>query len=740
MATFLYRLGRFSFRRRRLVLMLWIAVLAAVGIGAASVSASTSDAFAIPGTQSQKALDLLEKEFPQASADGATARVVFEAPDGRKLTSAAEKSEIESLVTELKSASQVASVTDPYTGGTVSKDGTIAYAQVTYSVAQADVSDAARTDLEDIAAQGEKAGLAVSMGGTALNEQTEQSATELIGIAIAAVAMVITFGSLVAAGLPLLTALFGIIAAISAITVVSSFVDLSSSTSTLALMLGLAVAIDYALFIVSRYRGELKEGHEPEEAAGRALGTAGSAVVFAGLTVVIALAGLSVIGIRMLTDIGVGAAFAVVVAVVIALTLLPAMLGFAGTRITAGKLKTRRRRAEERGEGEALGVRWARFVLRNPVKVLAVSVAGLLLLAIPALSLQLGMPTDATATPDSTQRTAYDTITDGFGPGYNGPLTVVVDARTSDDPKAAADDAVTLLDGLPDVASVSPATFNESGDVALIRAVPGSSPSGQETVDLVTDIRDRGAALRDETGAELMVTGTTALNIDISKKLSDALLPYLCVVVGLALVLLMLVFRSILVPVKAAAGFLLSVLATLGVVVAVFQWGWLADVFGVDQTGPIVSVLPIFMVGVVFGLAMDYQVFLVTRMREEYVHGADPKEAVIAGFRHGARVVTAAAVIMISVFAGFLFSDTALIKSIGLGLASAVLFDAFVVRMTIVPAVMALLGRRAWSLPGRLDRLLPNVDVEGERLRQRLEKAKDIEGSEDPQPVPSGRG
>lgn len=738
MATFLYRLGRFSFRRRRLVLMLWIAVLAAVGIGAASVSASTSDAFAIPGTQSQKALDLLEKEFPQASADGATARVVFEAPDGRKLTSAAEKSEIESLVTKLKSASQVASVTDPYTGGTVSEDGTIAYAQVTYSVAQADVSDAARTDLEDIAAQGEKAGLAVSMGGTALNERSEQSATELIGIAIAAVAMVITFGSLVAAGLPLLTALFGIIAAISAITVVSSFVDLSSSTSTLALMLGLAVAIDYALFIVSRYRGELKEGHEPEEAAGRALGTAGSAVVFAGLTVVIALAGLSVIGIRMLTDIGVGAAFAVVVAVVIALTLLPAMLGFAGTRITAGKLKTRRRRAEERGEGEALGVRWARFVLRNPVKVLAVSVAGLLLLAIPALSLQLGMPTDATATPDSTQRTAYDTITDGFGPGYNGPLTVVVDARTSDDPKAAADDAVTLLDGLPDVASVSPATFNESGDVALIRAVPGSSPGGQETVDLVTDIRDRGAALQDKTGAELMVTGTTALNIDISKKLSDALLPYLCVVVGLALVLLMLVFRSILVPVKAAAGFLLSVLATLGVVVAVFQWGWLADLFGVDQTGPIVSVLPIFMVGVVFGLAMDYQVFLVTRMREEYVHGADPKEAVIAGFRHGARVVTAAAVIMISVFAGFLFSDTALIKSIGLGLASAVLFDAFVVRMTIVPAVMALLGRRAWSLPGRLDRLLPNVDVEGERLRQRLE-AKDIEGTEDPQPVPSGR-
>ncbi|MGA5447786.1 MMPL family transporter [Streptomyces umbrinus] len=741
MATFLYRLGRFSFRRRRLVLMLWIAVLAAVGIGAASVSSGTSDTFSIPGTQSQKALDLLEKEFPQASADGATARVVFEAPDGQKLTSAAHKAEVESLVDDLKSASQVASVADPYTGGTVSKDGSVAYAQVTYKVVPDEITDATRAGLEHVAEQGERAGLAVSMGGSAVAEEAHQSTAELIGIVIAALVMVITFGSLVAAGLPLLTALFGVVAAICGITVASSVIGLSSSTSTLALMLGLAVAIDYALFIVSRYRGELKEGHDPEEAAGRALGTAGSAVVFAGLTVVIALAGLSVIGIKILTDIGLGAAFAVVIAVVIALTLLPAMLGFAGTRISAGKLKTRRMRAVERGEREPMGVRWSRFVLRNPVKVLGASVAGLLLLAVPALSLQLGMAGDEMAAPGSTQRIAYDTVTDGFGAGYNGPLTVVVDARGSDDPKAAAQDAVTLLEDLPDVASVSPASFNGTGDVALIRAVPGSSPTSEDTVALVSDIRDRGPALHDDTGAELMVTGTTALNIDISGKLNDALIPYLCVVVGLALILLMLVFRSILVPLKAAAGFLLSVLATLGVVVAVFQWGWFADVFGVDQTGPIVSVLPIFMVGVVFGLAMDYQVFLVTRMREEYVHGAEPKEAVIAGFRHGARVVTAAAVIMISVFAGFLFSDTMLIKSIGLGLAAAVFLDAFVVRMTIVPAVMALLGRRAWALPGQLDRILPNVDVEGEKLRHLLEEDTErTEGEGIPEPVHTGKG
>ncbi|MFC8078573.1 MMPL family transporter [Streptomyces sp. NPDC057307] len=738
MATFLYRLGRFSFRRRRLVLALWIAVLAVVGIGAMGVSSKTTDTFSIPGTQSQRALDLLNEEFAQASADGATARVVFEAPEGRKLTSGAQKAEVKALVAYLGKAHQVKTVADPYTGGTVSEDGTIGYAQVTYAVGDSDVSDRARADLEDIAAQGERAGLAVSMGGSAVVEQAHQSTTELIGILIAAVVLVITFGSLVAAGLPLLTALFGVGLAVLSITLASSVVDLSSNTSTLALMLGLAVAIDYALFIVSRYRGELKEGRTPEEAAGRALGTAGSAVVFAGLTVVIALAGLSVIGIKILTDIGLGAAFAVVVAVVVALTLLPAILGFAGPRIATGKLTSRRMRAVERGEREPMGVRWSRFVLRHPVKVLVTSVAGLLLLATPALSLELGMPGDESATPGSTQRIAYDTIADGFGPGYNGPLSVVVDARGSADPKAAADEAVALLGSLPDVASVSPATFNQAGDVALIRAVPASAPSSEKTVGLVSDIRDRSGDLRDDTGAELMVTGPTALNIDISDKLSDALVPYLCVVVGLALILLMLVFRSVLIPLKAAAGFLLSILATLGVVVAVFQKGWFAGVLGVEQTGPVVSILPIFMIGVVFGLAMDYQVFLVTRMREEYVHGAEPKEAVVAGFRHGARVVTAAAVIMIAVFSGFIFSDTAIIKSMGLGLAAAVLFDAFVVRMTIVPAVMALLGHRAWALPSRLDRLLPDMDVEGEKLRLLLDESS--RGATESERVPIGKG
>ncbi|MFJ3306358.1 MMPL family transporter [Streptomyces sp. NPDC086549] len=736
MATFLYRLGRLAFRRRRLFVMFWIVVLAAVGIGAATVSGETTDGFTLPGTQSQKALDLLRKEFPQASADGATARVVFEAPGGRKLTSGTHRTVIESLVAELKTAPQVANVADPYANHLVSASGSIAYTQVTYKVGEPDISQAARDALDQVVDQGEKAGLAVHLGGNAVQGKAGAGPAELIGVAVAAVTLVITFGSLLAAGLPLLTAVFGVGMAICALTMATAVFDMSSSSSTLALMLGLAVAIDYALFIVSRYRSEIRDGHDPERAAGRALGTAGSAVVFAGLTVVIALAGLSVIGIQNLTTIGLAAAFAVVVAVLIALTLLPAVLGFVGARVMRGGLKTRRLRALERGEGEALGVRWAKFVTRNPVKVLAVSVTAPAVLALPAMSLRLTLPDDSMAAPGSSERIVYDIVTKGFGDGYNGPLTVVVDGRGSDDPKAAARESVALLRGLPDVAAVGTATFNQRGDVAVISAVPKSAPTSQATEDLVSDIRDRGAGLRKDTGADLMVTGLTAVNIDASTKLGAALVPYLAVVVGLALVLLLLVFRSILVPLKAALGFLLSVVATLGVVVAVFQWGWLSDVFGVDQPAPVVSFLPIFMVGVVFGLAMDYEVFLVTRMREAYVHGAGPTEAVVAGFRHSARVVTAAAAIMISVFAGFLLDDVPLIKSMGLGFASAVLFDALVVRMTIVPAVMALLGHRAWALPGWLDRFLPNVDVEGEKLRHLPLDPVGPAADRQPEPVP----
>ncbi|MGC9378448.1 MMPL family transporter [Streptomyces sp. MH13] len=719
MATFLYKLGRLSFRRRHFVALIWVALLTLAGVGAASAPTAGTTSFSIPGTEAQKAFDLLEERFPGTSADGATARVVFKAPSGEKMTDAGNKATVEKTVSELGNGSEVASVADPYTGNAVSEDGTIAYASVKYDVSGMELEDTTKDALEDAAQQARDAGLTVEIGGDALQAVPHTGTTEIIGIAVAAVVLVITFGSLVAAGLPLLTALIGVGIGVASITALASALELGSTTSILAMMIGLAVGIDYALFIVSRYRAELAEGREREEAAGRAVGTAGSAVVFAGLTVVIALVGLAVVNIPMLTKMGVAAAGTVAIAVVIALTMVPALLGYAGRRVKPAGAK----KAKKGGQTEAkpakdnLGTRWARFVVRRPLAVLLLGVVGLGAAAVPAASLELGLPDDGSQPTSTTQRRAYDLLSEGFGPGFNGPLMVVVDAKGSDAPQQVFTDVSDEIEGLDDVMAVTPPAPNKGGDTATITVVPDSKPSSVQTEDLVHAIRDAGAGIKADTGAETLVTGSTAMNIDVSEKLNDALLPYLVLVVGLAFLLLIVVFRSILVPLKAALGFLLSVLAALGAVVAVFQWGWLSGLMGVEETGPVMSMMPIFMVGVVFGLAMDYEVFLVTRMREAYVHGETPHEAVVTGFKHGARVVTAAAVIMMAVFAGFIGSSESMVKMIGFGLAIAVFFDAFVVRMAIVPAVLALLGKKAWWLPKWLDRALPNVDVEGEGLR-----------------------
>ncbi|MEU4271049.1 MMPL family transporter [Streptomyces sp. NPDC026092] len=726
MATFLYKLGRSAFRRRRLVALLWVALLALAGVGAATAPAATSSSFSIPGTEAQKAFDLLEQRFPGGSADGGTARVVFKAPEGQKMTDPANKAKVQDVVAELKSGSdQVASVTDPYTAQAVSKDGSTAYVSVSYKVSGMELTDETRAALEKTGHDAQGQGLTVEIGGDALQTMPETGAGEIVGVVIAGIVLVITFGSLVAAGLPLLTAIIGVGIGVSTITALANVLDLGSTTSTLAMMIGLAVGIDYALFIVSRYRAELAEGREREEAAGRAVGTAGSAVVFAGLTVVIALVGLAVVNIPMLTKMGFAAAGTVVIAVLIALTLIPALLGFAGARVVGRKdrkgLKSDEgsKKADAAGAGDKpnMGTRWARFVIRRPVMVLLVGVLGLGAIALPAASLEMGLPDDGSKPVSATERRAYDMLSDGFGPGFNGPLMVVVDGD-----KAVADSTMETIKGLDGVVAVMPPTPNKAGDTAMITVIPKDRPSSVATEELVHDIR--GA-----TGDNVLVSGQTAMNIDFSQKMNDALVPYLALVVGLAFLLLMVVFRSILVPLKAALGFLLSVVAALGAVVAVFQWGWLGSLFGVEQTGPIMSMMPIFMVGVVFGLAMDYEVFLVTRMREAYVHGERPGEAIVTGFRHSARVVTAAAVIMIAVFSGFIGMTDQMIKMIGFGLAVAVLFDAFVVRMAIVPAVLALLGHKAWWLPKWLDRALPNVDVEGEALVTE----KDVDGPRDGQ-------
>ncbi|MFF2514402.1 MMPL family transporter [Streptomyces sp. NPDC058086] len=725
MATYLYRLGRVSFRKRHWFVLLWAAVLAVAIFGAAKAPAAPTDSMSISGTESQKAFDLLDERFPDSgSSDGATARLVFVAPDGQKITAADNKAAIEHTVSELADGSQVSSALDPFKTHAVSKDGTTAYATINYTEANSELTDATTSSLKDAAQDARDSGLTVEIGGDALQSMEMSSSSELIGVAVAAVVLLITFASVVAAGLSLLTALLGIGTGVAIITALASTIGFSSTTTTLALMLGLAVGIDYALFILSRYRSERAEGRDPEEAAGRAVGTAGSAVVFAGLTVIIALVGLSVVGMSMLTKMGIAAAFTVLVAVLIALTLLPALIGFFPKAVMSRSVRKQAKAGRTPGHGahtpgkEPLSTRWARFVIRRPLGVLMFGVLALGTCAVPALDLELGNPGDESKPTSTTERRGYDALSDAFGPGFNGPLTVVVDAKGSDGPKAAATTIADDLKATDGVVSVSQPAFNKQGDTAVLTVTPSTAPASTETKDLVHTIRDEADGIKSDTGADILVSGNTAVNIDMADKVTSSILPYLALVVGLAFLLLMLVFRSVLVPLKAALGFLLSVCASFGVIVAVFQWGWLADLLGVETVGPISSMMPIFLIGVVFGLAMDYEVFLVTRMREAYVHGERPGQAIITGFRHSGKVVVAAAVIMISVFAGFIGMSESTIKMMGLGLAAAVFFDAFLVRMTIVPALLALLGDKAWWLPRWLQKILPNVDVEGEKLNR----------------------
>lgn len=732
MATFLYRLGRFAFRCRWAVAVSWAMLLILAVFGAATTDEEPVESFDIPGTESSEAMDLLDERFPAMAADGAAGRVVFAAPEGEALTDPGHAHAVESVVGELEQLPGMAHVSDPFEAGTVSPDADVAYAEVAFE--EPILTSEEQAVLLDVAEAGRDAGLIVEVGGDVAEPELDGGELgELAGFAVAALVLVITFGSFVAAGLPLLNAIVGVGITLSAITIATRFFELSEDTSILALMLGLALAIDYALFIAARYRHELAADADRQDAAGRAVGTAGTAVVFAGLTVVIALAGLSVVGIPVLTEMGVAAAFAVAVAVLMALTLLPAMFGFVGRRILGGRIPGLRSRNPEDGD-KTLGLSWARMVTRRPLRVLAVALLAVGTLAVPAMSLHLGMPDDGNHAEDDTRRLAYDLIADGFGPGFNGPLTVVVDADGEGPVDAEMSRVADSLGGLDDVVLAEPAAVDDAGETGIVAVVPQTGPGAQETKNLVGDIRAMFDGDDAGSGAEVFVTGPTAVTIDFSQKVSDALAPYLAVVVGLSFVLMILVFRSILVPLKAALGFLMTMGATFGATVAVFQWGWLGGLLGVEQTGPIISLLPVVLIGVVFGLAMDYQVFLVTRMREEHVHGMAAAPAVVAGFRHSARVVTAAAIIMISVFGAFVFGD-GFIKQISFALAVAIFVDAFIVRMTIVPAILTLLGERAWWLPRWLDRLLPNVDVEGEKLRDRLCRPEHTE----PEPVGADR-
>jgi putative drug exporter of the RND superfamily len=715
MATYLYRLGGWAFDHRRKVLLAWVLVLGLIVFSAASFSGTFSTKFEVPGTESQRAQDLLHEKYP--GAGGASARVVYAAPAGEKLTDPENKAAVMESVAAASKAKDVELAIDPYKAGAISKDGRIGYADVIYPMPADEVDDPARDQLERSAEPAKAAGLDVEFGGGLVTDESE-AGSESAGIMIGFLVLAITLGSLVAAGLPLLTALIGVGIAVGGVTALTGAVELTETAPTLATMLGLAVGIDYALFILSRHRQNMGDGMEPRDAAAHATGTAGSAVVFAGATVVIALVGLLVVNIPFLTVMGLAAAVAVIIAVLIATTLLPALLGFAGKRVARTNRVLTWRPRGRRPERETASVRYARFVTRRPLAVVVVGVVGLAVVALPMLHMKLGLPDGGSKPTDNTERKAYDLLSEGFGPGFNGVLTVVVDGPGV--PKDKQDElakAVTVeLKKFPNVAAVSQPVQNEAGDVTIASVTPTSGPASDGTKDLVDYMRTKADELPERYGIEAYVTGTTALNIDTADTLAAALPKYIGVVVGLALLLLMVVFRSVLVPIKAAAGFLLSIGASMGIVVWVFQDGNLADVFSVAQTGPVVSFLPVLLIGILFGLAMDYEVFLVSRMREAYVRSGDPREAIVTGYGQSGRVVTAAAVIMTGVFAAFLLDPDPVIKSIGLSLAFGVLADAFVVRLTLVPAVMALLGHRAWKLPRGLEKVVPEVDIEGDRL------------------------
>ena len=728
MAWQLFRLGRWSFVHRKIVASIWVFLLVLGGVGASTLSGETSDKFELSGVESTQAFDLIKERSPGASTDGATAQVVFESQDGQRLDTLANKQAIAAALTEVKTK-HVSSVADPFTGGTVSPDGRVAYATISYSEPSVELTATDIDALRAVKDQAERSGLDVAIGGDAIAPEGHLPTAELIGIAVAFIVLAITLGSLVAAGMPLLTAILGVGIGLMGITTLSGFVDLSSVTPILGAMLGLAVGIDYALFIMSRYQHEVRKGRPLEQAAGVAVGTAGSAVVFAGITVVIALAGLSVTGISFLTQMGLGGAVTVVIAVIIALTLLPAILGFAGTKVTGGRLKFLKQRDPESTELPA-GRRWINLVDRFKTPMLVGGILVAAVMSFPVTKMELALPDNSTAPAGSDQRVAFDTISDSFGAGANGPLIVVVDTKDAADPVAAVESITAELESIKtDVASVvapDAATLQQQLDAVqftTITVIPKSGPAAADTKELVNTIRDRTDAVEADTGAHALVTGSTAVGVDISQELLAAFPVYLIVVVGLAIFLLIAVFRSLWVPIKAAAGFVISLGVSLGATVAVFQWGWLNQLLGLDATSPIVFLLPLLLTGILFGLAMDYEVFLVTRMREAYVHGRPAREAVLEGFQHSARVVTAAALIMIGVFVGFTLGDDVIIKTIGFGLTVGVLADAFLVRMLILPALMLIVGERIWWMPKWFGPITPNFDVEGESLAKHLDAA-----------------
>ena len=750
MSNFLLSLGRWCARHATRVLAAWALLIAALGGVVATTGIQLDDTFTISGTESMRGLEVLTDRLPQAA--GTSEQVLITSSNGRIENHAPA---VNAFALRASQIDGVATVSPPFgdkTAGvasSVSADGTHVLVQVQTDASVGSITTGttpkAKTVAQDLDTLAERAeamdpSLTVQRSGNIDQEVgIGISAVELVGVAIAAIVLLITFGSFVAAGTPLIAATVGVGVGMLGILAAASITDINSTTPVLAVMIGLAVGIDYALFIVSRAREYLADGVDPAEAAGRATATSGGAVVFAGTTVIVALCGLSVAGIRFLTTMGLASAAVVAVAVLVALTVVPALIGLLGQR-----LLPRRRRAADAGADadRRPASRWVRTVTRRPWVTIGAVVVLLGLCAVPVSGLRLALTDNGFAEKGSQQRETYDAVAAAYGEGYNSPIVVIADISQPSGSVAAVQGLARDLSQLDGVEGVSLATPNEDGTLAFVQLRPEKSQADPATMELVRNIRSHAGDYESRYGlSNVMVTGQTAVAIDVAEELNAALIPFGIVVVGLSLILLMVVFRSIAVPVTATLGYLLSLGAGMGAVGAVFGWGWAADLLAVSKVGAVISFLPVIVMGVLFGLAMDYQVFLVSRMREEWSRrrrdatDAMPEArreaaavAVETGFQGSAKVVVAAAVIMIGVFMAFVHTDNVYVKPIALGLTVGIAADAFLVRMTLIPALMAALGEKVWWLPTWLDRLLPVVDVEGEGLEQALEQEEAAAG------------
>ncbi|MFE4708657.1 MMPL family transporter [Peribacillus simplex] len=727
MAKFIYKLGNWAAENRKKVLGGTIGFLLVIAIIALRMGPSFSEDMSIPNTQSANAGELLDKEFQSSeNTAGGQVQLVFKAPKNETLESDKINLMITETLNEIKKDDAVATTVTPNELGNLSENKKIGYATVTYKVAADKVTEASKEKILEQIEKTREADLQTELAGNVTFSEMEiGGVTEVIGVIIAFLVLALTLTSFLAAGMPIMTAAIGIGIGLMTIIIGTSFFDITSVSLSLAAMLGLAVGIDYALFIIVRFRQEVEKNHSIQESIALATATAGSAVVFAGITVIIGLLGLSVAGIPFLTMMGVSAAVCVLIAILIAIILVPAILGIIGPKISSSRKNQFLSRISSSDKKQKGSNKWGEFVTKRPILVTLFGVVLLSIISIPFFQMELGLPDNSTKSDETTERRAYDLLTEAYGPGYHASLVVVakVDKQSKDHEKAIIE-ATEEISHISNVKSVGPAISSPSGKVYMISITPKTGPNDSKTKNLVQKIRDKSKEMKKENHIELLVTGSTAVNIDISQKLNDAVLKFSLIIVGFAYILLVLVFRSLLVPLKAVLGFILSLGATLGFVVFVIQDGNLINLFGFPTASPVLNFLPVIVVGILFGLAMDYEVFLVSRIREEFTHTGDARKAILVGIKESGKVVTAAGLIMMAVFAGFMLAPDPILKSMGLALTFGVLFDAFIVRMAIVPAVMTLLGNSAWYLPKWLDKILPNIDIEGESVIKDMQREK----------------